>query len=541
MTTLLRSLIPGLVAAAATEVCGTALIATSAYLITEAAQQPSIAALSVAIAAVRGLALFRGGFRYAERLASHDAALRAVALLRGQVYDALVRRSVRQDGDALTRLIADTESVQDFLLRVFLPAASSAVVGTVAIALCAVLVPPTGVWLAGGVVIAGLLVPAVTAVATARSGSRVAAARSRLAALGLDVADGAQELAAFGAIDRARRTVRGQIARLAGLERSAAAVTAIATAASLLVQGLTTVAIAVTAIRAGANSVVVGVVAITGLAVFETMIPLVDAGRRLPEIRAAVRRITAVLTAPADPPSPPRPSGTGVVTLSHVGVHYARPALVDVGLEIGPGRSVAVVGASGAGKSTLLGVIGGLVAPGHGCVVAPPSRMMTQDAHVFHTSILRNLLLARPAADPGAIDRALRGAGLAEWLTSIPEGLDTTVGERGRRMSGGQRQRLLLARTLLADPDLLLLDEPTEGLEPALADRLLLGILAGRRGRTTVVVTHRLAPLAAFDDIVVMDRGRIVDRGAHRDLINIDGVYRDLWEAERLTESAIPG
>jgi ATP-binding cassette subfamily C protein/ATP-binding cassette subfamily C protein CydC len=149
---------------------------------------------------------------------------------------------------------------------------------------------------------------------------------------------------------------------------------------------------------------------------------------------------------------------------------------------------------------------------------------------VFNASIRANVTLARPDASAAEAAEAARRAGLLDWIDALPDGWETPAG--GTRLSGGQRQRLLLARALLADPPVLVLDEPTEGLDLATADRLVTDLLADRR--TVVLVTHRLAPLAAADEIFVLDRGRIVQRGTHRNLIQRPGPYRDLWEAERL-------
>ncbi|MFB9840328.1 ATP-binding cassette domain-containing protein, partial [Actinoallomurus acaciae] len=157
-------------------------------------------------------------------------------------------------------------------------------------------------------------------------------------------------------------------------------------------------------------------------------------------------------------------------------------------------------------------------------------RGLTQDAHVFAASIRANLALARPGASAADLEAAARRAGLLDWIDSLPEGWDTPVAND--LLSGGQRQRLLLARALLSDPPVLLLDEPAEGLDLPTADRLVTEMLGDER--TVVLVTHRLAPLRAADEIVVLDRGRVVQRGPHDALATADGPYRDLWEAERL-------
>jgi ATP-binding cassette subfamily C protein CydC len=530
------------VAAIAAESCAVGLMATAAWLIARAAQQPTIAALGIAIVGVRAFAIFRGVFRYVERLTGHDVALRAVAELRTRVYRACQRRPGRRDtGDGLSRMVSDVDSVQDLLLRCVLPAVVAAAIGAASVAGCLLLLPGAGLLLAAGLLVAGVAVPAAAAYAARRLGTRLAAARARLAAAGLDLVDGAWELAAFGATGSALARAGGQAARLARLERRGALVSGASTAAGVVVQGLTVVAVILVAVTSGVEEVVVAVLGLTALAAFEAVLPLGDAAQRFTELRAPLARVRELLDVPPAPARRPWSAGGLVpdrIVLRNVRVTYDSPALDGIDLRIERGRSVAVVGASGAGKSTLLGVIGGQVEPDGGVVALPDARGLTQDAHVFHTSIRANLLLARPDASDARLAAAARDARLLDWVESLPDGWDTVVGEGGRSLSGGQRQRLLLARALLADPPVLLLDEPTEGLDREMADDVLRTVLAARRGRTTVVVTHRLACLGQFDEVIVMDRGRIVERGTHDRLVTGSGAYRDLWAAERLASES---
>ncbi|NYI07353.1 thiol reductant ABC exporter subunit CydC [Allostreptomyces psammosilenae] len=529
-------------AGTAAELCALALTATAAWLIARAAQQPPIAALSLAIVAVRGCAVFRGVLRYAERLAGHDVALRAVAELRGRVFDALTRLRAdparpadpahpaapghgsagERDGEALTRLVTDVEAVQDLLVRCLAPAASALAVGAAATALVTGLLPEAGPPLAAGLLAAGVLLPAGAALAARRLGDRIAAARAELAVHGLDLLEGAWELAACGATARALARAGRPAAALARLERRSGRVSAAVTAAGLLLQGATTLAVTLVAIGSGVDEVRLAVLALTALAAFEAVGPLGEAAQRYVLLAPAVRRIGALLTAPVPGHAPPPRSPSGRIRLRGVRVVF-RPsgggaargdgggvvALDGIDWSVPAGRSVAVVGASGAGKSTLLGVVAGLVRPDAGSVELPEARGAFQDAHLFATTIRANLALARPGASEAELRGALRTAGLLEWVATLPDGLDTPVGEGGRGLSGGQRQRLLLARALLADPPVLLLDEPTEGLDAAMADAVLRAVLRTRRGRTTVVVTHRSEVLPEFDEVVVMDRGRI--------------------------------
>jgi ATP-binding cassette subfamily C protein/ATP-binding cassette subfamily C protein CydC len=544
------------------ELCAVGLIASAGWLIARAGQHPPLSALALAIVGVRGFALFRGGLRYAERLSGHDAALGVLAGLRVRVYEALRRsmdprspsarpgdvRARLRDADLVQRMVADVEGVQDLLLRCLLPAAVAWAVALSAIGLSVALLPAAGAVLAAGLLLAGAGLPAVAAVTSLAGARQSAGARSDLAVHGLDVARGATDLAAFGATGRFVARADAAAARLERLERRAAAVEASMNALGTAIQGLTALAVLWTAQRQGADGVLVTVLSLTALVAVESVLPVAEAARRLIGLRPAIRRVTDLLAS-----APPETAGKSVylalrarpgIELVRVRVAYGETVALDgIDLRIPAGHKVAIVGASGAGKSTLLGVLSGefetdgavLLADAPQDAYDPADvraavRGLTQDAHVFATSVRGNIALARPDATAADLDAAARRAGLLGWITAQPAGWDTPI--TNDRLSGGQRQRLLLARALLADPPVLLLDEPTEGLDLATADRLVTDLLGD--SRTVVLVTHRLAPLTAADEIVVLDRGKVAQRGSHDELVDRAGPYRDLWEAESL-------
>jgi ATP-binding cassette subfamily C protein CydC len=242
----------------------------------------------------------------------------------------------------------------------------------------------------------------------------------------------------------------------------------------------------------------------------------------------------------------------------------AEPTLTGLDLRLAPGRRIAVVGGSGCGKTTLLLTLAGLIPPVAGRVTLGSTSAVgttgtareladldpgvvrrtvsftAEDAHIFTTTVRENLRVARPDADDDQLAAVLQRAGLTDWICGLPAGLDTMLGSGGTGLSGGERRRLLLARALLVGAGVLLLDEPTEHLDPATADALVHDVLTatpgdGGPGPAVVIVTHRLAPLTAADEVLLLEDGHIVARGTHSWLLDRNFTYRDAWLAERGT------
>ncbi|MER5615770.1 thiol reductant ABC exporter subunit CydD [Streptomyces sp. NPDC002215] len=546
------------------------LMAVSGWLISRASEQPPVLYLMVAVTATRAFGLGRAVFRYAERLVSHDAVLKMLAELRVSVYRGLERiapaglRRTRR-GDLLSRLVADVDALQDYWLRWLLPAGTAVVVGTAAAGFIGWLLPEAGVVLAAGLLLAGVGVPLVSSACSRHTERRLAPARADLATRITDLLGGTAELTVAGALPaRAERTrdADGVLTRIAA---RAATANALGGGLIALVTGLTVVATALVALPAVHDGRLAGVelavVVLTPLAAFEAVagLPLAVQYRR--RVGRSAERVYEVLDAPlpvhepespAEAPVSPFPLEVRGLSARYAGA--ARDALDGVDLTLTAGRRIAVVGPSGSGKTTLAQVlvrfldartgtyrIGGVEAGAlEGDAVRRFVGLCAQDAHVFDSTIRENLRLARTGATDEELRDALGRARLLDWADALPDGLDTLVGEHGARLSGGQRQRLALARAILADFPVLVLDEPAEHLDLATADALTADLLAATEGRTTVLITHRLEGLEAVDEVLVLDGGRVVQRGPYADLAAGEGPLRRMLERERET-ARVPG
>ncbi|MFD5394630.1 thiol reductant ABC exporter subunit CydD [Streptomyces sp. NPDC127097] len=548
------------------------LMATSGWLISRAAQQPPVLYLMVAVTATRAFGIGRAVFRYAERLVAHDTVFRMLADVRVAVFRRLERLAPaglreRSRGDLLSRLVADVDAVQDYFLRWLLPVGAAVLVGAGAVGFTGWLLPEAGAILAGGLLLTGVAVPVLSGALARRAERRLAPARGRLATRVVDVLTGTAELTVAGALGARTESVRRADRELTRIASRSAAVAGTGAGLSALLCGLTVAASAaagVQAVHAGRlTGVALAVVVLTPLAAFEAVagLPLAVQYRR--RTRHAAERVFEVLDAPApvsEPvtpaaaPATPFPLAVRELTARHPG--QDRPALDGIGFTLTAGHRLAVVGASGSGKTTLAQVLlrfldeesgtytlGGTAAREMaGDAVRRLVGLCAQDAHLFDSSLRENLRLARPEGR-GAADAdqelwdALGRARLADWVRGLPAGLDTMIGERGARLSGGQRQRLALARALLADFPVLVLDEPAEHLDLATADALTADLLTATEGRTTVLITHRLTGLDAVDEVLVLDRGRAVQRGTYAELAAADGPFRRMLERERAVDA----
>jgi thiol reductant ABC exporter CydC subunit len=545
---------------------GIGLIATSAWLISRASQRPAESSLAIAIVAVQFFGLSRGLCRYGQRLVGHDAAFRALADLRLTTYERLETLAPAglpafRSADLLARLVHDIDALQDLLLRVIGPFLIALLVGAGTVALVWWILPTAGVILLVALLLAATALTWLTGRLSQRSESNQAMIRGELTAAVVDLVEGAPELTAYGAlgaqyartaeIDTRLTQVAGASARTAGVGQGLATLLSGLAMWGALVLG-------VVAVHAGTlNGVLLAVIALVPLAAFELVTDLPTATQTLQRVRRSATRTLEVIHArpPVVEPAAPRPMPVGSPAALRVRGLRARygdggPWVLDgLDLDLIAGQTVGLVGRSGAGKSTLADVLLRFLPYQAGSVAFDGVEisdldgddyrravgLVAQDAHIFDTTLEENLRLARRDATPAELDAALRRARLWEWTQTLPRGLATRVGAQGALISGGQRQRLALARALLADFPILVVDEPGEHLDTPTADALTADLLDTTDGRAVLLITHRLAGLEGVDQVIVLDGGRAVERGSHSELLARGGSYARMWAAE--TES----
>ena len=517
-----------------TILCGVGLMATAGYLISRAAEHPAVLSLTAAIVGVRFFGLTRPLARYLERLASHDVALRSLGRARAQVYEAVEPLAPAQiedtrRGDLLSRFVADVDSLQNLYLRGLEPPLIALIAGAASVALAAVFLPAAGLVLACGLLLGGIAVPATAASLSRRSSARYAQARGALAAELVETLAGSAELAAFG-LERARvSSMRRADSRLVRISRRAALADGLGDGLRLLITGATVVGVLAVSVQAHSDGrldrVLIALLALLSLAAFEAVQPLTESFRELQATVAAGRRVLDLTDRDpriVDPAQPlPAPVPPFSIELDDVRARYLpgeQPALDGFSLRLEPGRRVVLLGPSGAGKTTVVRLLQRFVDPERGRVTLAGEDLRRyrqedvrrliavagQDAHLFSASIRDNLRLAKPEASDDDLVRALRSARILDWVESLPDALDTLVGEEGRELSGGQRQRIALARTLLTEAPVLVLDEPTAHLDPPTAKALVQDVFTAGRGRTVLLITHRPEGVDLADEVVVL-------------------------------------
>ncbi len=542
-----------------------ALMGTSAWLISMAALQPSIAALGVSVVAVRFFGIARGLFRYLERLVSHNVTFRLLARLRLWFYERLeplapARLMEFRSGDLLARIVGDVETLENFYIRLVSPPLAAVVIAAGATLFLASFSTLAALLLLCLFLLLGLLLPLLSQLLSRRDGETLIRQRAELHTL---VVDGVQGLADLLAFNRGPQ-IFDQLSlqsRLFGLTQTRLArLTGLFSGLGVFLTnfGLWLVLwVCIPLVQAERlQPVMLAPLALLSPASFEAVTPLPLAAQMWSQVRAAARRLFEVVDAPpavkdlpAARTAPRLKEGPPEIKFDDLGFTYpggAAPALEGIGFRLEPGRSLAIVGPSGAGKSTLASLLlrfweyssGDIRLNGRPLRDFPQEEVRARiglippSSHFFDTTVRENLRLARRGVTQAEIESAARQACIHEFILRLPNGYDTLIGERGLRLSGGERQRLAIARALLKDAPCVIFDEPTANLDPLTEAQVLQTLLEMMRGRTALLITHRLIGLENMDGILVLDGGRILERGTHASLLARGGLYRRMWDLQ---------
>ncbi len=497
-------------AGAGSSLAAIVLTGAAAWLLVRAATLPPVLTLSTAVVLVRGSAVTRPLLRYLERLIAHDVAFAKLGQWRSSVYAALIPRvpgpKLRRRGDLLTRIVDDVDARTDGLLRGRLPAITAGVTLVGASAVVAGVSPLLALPLGVGLVISAVAAPALAAWQAGRVQAATGRARAELRDAVVETVEGIEELAGRG--DGALVVPDRRSLELERLEARAARTAGLASALGLLGWGVAVAGTAaVLAHAAGMSAEGAAVLLLAVVALGEPVASLT--GAAVARRRAAGAELRLAEFAEQPPTAARGPENSPDVQVRGLVAGWQAPVLQGLDLTVRSQRSAAITGRSGGGKSTLAAVLSGLLEARAGQVARPARTVLVGDEadHVFASTVRENLRLAAPDAPDVELTAAVTRVGLGPWLAELPEGLDTWLGAGGSTVSGGQRRRIATARALLADPELLILDEPTEGLDEAGAHELMADLLGAARGRTVVLFTHRTEGLDLVDDVYELRDG----------------------------------
>ena len=542
------------------------LMGISAFLISAAALHPQLGTLLVAIVAVRFFGIARGIFRYAERLASHSVTFHLLARLRAWFYRALeplapARLMQYRSGDLLSRIITDVETLENFYVRVIAPP-------LVAIVIAAGMTIFFGrydlhlawVYLAFTLVL-GTGVPLLSWVLGRRAGTELVSRRAALQGRLVDGIQGLADLLVFNhGTDYTESLVEDGKAYVQ-TQRHLALLTGFSSGLTNLLVNLGMLAMLAFVIPLVAtrqvSGVMLAVLTLSALAGFEAVLPLPLAAQRLSSSLQSARRLFELVDAqpmvreslfncriPLSESLTNHELRINDLAFSYPG--QSPPALLHITFKLAPGKRIAIVGPSGAGKSTLVNLLLRFLDYSQGRIFLDDRDLhefvqedvrrlvcvISQRTYFFNDTIRQNLLMARPSATESDVQNAAQKAQIHEFIVGLPMGYETIIGERGFRLSGGERQRLAIARALLKNAPILLLDEPTANLDPLTEQRIFEMLFTLTRRQSLLLITHRLVGLEIMDEILVLDHGRILERGAHAKLLASGGLYHHLWELQ---------
>lgn len=564
-----RSMALAILLGVLTVMSGLGLMTLSAYVISIAALHPSLAVLSFAIIGVRFFGITRAIWRYLERYVSHTITFNILTQVRVWFYRALEPLAPARllalthghgaelsSGELLSRLVADIDMLQEFYVRVIAPP----IVATLVALLLWLLLGAYNVLLAltllGFFLLAGVGVPLLVLRLSRSIGQQIVSMRAALNTVLIDSVQGNADLLAFGQEQAQAQKIQDLSEQLTRLHMRMGRIAALQDGLSSLLMNLalwTMLIVAIPLVHSGQlNGVYLAALALAAIGSFEAILPLPVAAQHLGGSLEAAHRLFEVVDAqPAvsDSEQPLAAPTQYTLAIQQLFFRYSATSpyvLQGVNFTIPQGHCVALVGPSGAGKSTIANLLLRFWEYEEGHILLDGRELreyrqedihrfisvVEQQTHLFNATIRENLLIAKQDATQEELEHAAQQAHIHDVIQSLPEGYDTRIGEQGLNLSGGERQRLALARAFLKDAPILIVDEATANLDALTEHHILEAIRTLIQGRTTLIITHRLVGLDMADEILVLQSGRVKERGVQHELLQAEGLYWRLWQLQ---------
>ncbi|EPA8364855.1 cysteine/glutathione ABC transporter ATP-binding protein/permease CydC [Vibrio fluvialis] len=503
---------------------------------------------------VRGFAMGRTAGRWGERVVSHNATFKLLTDLRIFFFEKLApmipgRVSNLRDADLLNRLVADIDAMDHVYLRLISPVT----VGVLGIAALTALLcwfdMALGLTLGSVLLVLLLVWPVMFYKLGKRNGAELTQHKAEMRVATLDWLQGYSELTIFGAESRYRDAIYAAQEKLLANQKVNASFTGLASALLLLANGWTLVLmlwLAADGVNGQAPDPMIALVVFATMASVELLMPIAGAFQHLGQTLTSARRLNEIILSEPDvkfPSEETRHSGQFDISFENLTFNYSggeQPALKDVSLTIPAGNKVAIVGQTGSGKSTLIQLLCRYWDSRQGDIRIAGTRLqewkesdlraaisvVSQRVDILNGSLRDNLIMAKPAANDNELSAMLERVGLGKLLEA--PGLDAWLGDGGRQLSGGEKRRIGIARALLHNGPILLLDEPTEGLDKQTEQQIMTLFKSHFENKTVIFITHRLVELETMDAVCLIEQGEIVEHGSHQALLAQQGRYFQL-------------